>query len=111
VRTADGNFTIHVRKYTTLPRQLDCPVWPFSWRAVFCSIQSERNFTKSWTCSGGDDESDDGGGGNGGGQGGYAQTERLMSAMLSAAMNARVMRGCVHTRPPFSSTSVETDST
>jgi len=28
-----------------------------------------------------------------------AQTGVLMSAMISAAMNARVMKGCVHTRP------------
>src|SRR5436853_989806 len=56
VATADGQFTIHVRNYTTIAHDVDCPVWPFTWHEVLCSIISERDFSKSWTCPTNSDE-------------------------------------------------------
>jgi hypothetical protein len=51
VATSDGTFTIHVKNYITDAQQVGTGcIWPFTWRRIWCDIDSEHDFSKSWTC-------------------------------------------------------------
>src|SRR5205085_5058940 len=57
VTTSGGEFTIHVRNYGTSIHQVEAGcIWPLTWKEVLCSITSEKDFSRSWTCPTNSDE-------------------------------------------------------